>query len=329
MKKIMAFLLATCFSVPVFAEYADGEKAFNEQRWLQAYSEFLPLADAGDFRSQYYVGYLYLYGYGVPQNAEKALSYLNKSAEQNYDMAEAQLAYLYANGTFVPKDKKRAMALYQKAAERGNASALLNLGVIYYTGDGVSKDVKKAIDYFLKVSPKEKPIVAKYLGDIYLNEGSVSNPQKAFSYYTMAAAAGDIGAFHLLGHMYQNGIYVNKSINDAIRFYTYAAAKNYAPSQYALGVIYANGDGVSRDNFKAHAWFSLAAEQDMDEAEKAKQKLEEKMSLSDREKASRAMIEIQQQDLKTAHAPVVAQTATQKTATKPTPVRTTIRRRRR
>lgn len=329
MKKTMAFLLTACLSLPVFAGYSEGEKAFNEQRWLQAYTEFLPLADEGDFRSQYYVGYLYLFGYGIPQDSEKALYYLNKSADQDYDVAEAQLAYLYANGTFVKKDKKHAMELYEKAAASGNASALLNLGVIYYIGDGVSKDINKAVEYFSKVSTTEKPIVAKYLGDIYLNESSISDPKKAYNYYMIAANAGNIGAYHVLGYMYQNGLYVNKNINDAIKFYTYAASKNYAPSQYALGVIYANGEGVARDNFKAHAWFSLAADQDMEEAIKAKQKLEEKMSLSEREKASRAMIDVQQNDLKTAQAPLTKPTASTNTTPQKNAVRTTIRRRRR
>lgn len=305
MKKSALFLILTCLATGAHAGYTEGETAFNEQRYNQAYAEFLPLADKGDFRSQYYIGYLYLNGYGIPQDTKKAVAYLEKSVDQNYDLAQALMGYLYNEGSIVRKNKRKAIDLYEKAAEQGNASALLNLGVAYYTGDGVEKNTKKALDYFSKVSPKEKPIVAKYIGDIYLNDKALADPNKAFVSYLTAAKAGDIGAYHVLGYMYQHGIGVNTNMQDALKFYLYAAAQNYAPSQYALGVIYANGDGgIPRDIYKAFAWLSLASEQDMPEALKAKQTLFDNMSLSDRDRANRAMIDIQQNDMKGAKSPI-------------------------
>lgn len=328
MKKAFLFLAISLFAVQTYASYTEGETAFNEQRYTQAFSEFLPLADGGDFRAQYYVGYLYLNGYGVPRDGKKATQYLQQAVDQNYDMAQSLMAYLYANGDIVDKDKKKSMSLYEMAADQGNASALLNLGVAYYTGDGVERDVKKAVSYFNKVSTTEQPIVARYLGDIYLNNKELANPEKAMSYYMVAAKSNDVGAYHALGYMYQNGIGTATSIPEAIRFYTYAAAQNYAPSQYALGVIYANGDGVERDKFKAYAWLSLSAEQKFVEAQKARETLDNNMSLSDRDKANRAMIEIQQNEMKTAESPLkdaIIQTQTQTQE----PARGTVRRRRR
>lgn len=329
MRKIVAFLLMTCVSATVCAGFEDGEKAFKEGRWPVAYAEFAPLALSGDFRAQYYMGYLTLNGYGTAKDEKRAIQYFTDASEQEYDMAQAMLGYLHSEGIGVKKNKKKAIEFYEKAAALGNGDALLNLGVIYYTGDSVSKDVSKAVEYFSKVSTTDKPIVAKYLGDIYLNEPSMSNAEKAFSYYMIAARSGDVGAYHVLGYMYQNGVHVKKSINDAIKFYAYAAAKGYTPSQYALGVIYANGDGVTRDNYKAHAYFSLAAAKEMKEAQKAKELLEEDMSLSEREKASRAMITVQQEDLKSPAAPLTKESAVTTQAEQTKKVRTTIRRRRR
>lgn len=329
MKRLLLLLCLLTLSTHVTAGFTEGELAFNEQRYPQAFSEFLPLADAGDFRAQYYIGYLYLNGYGVTQNTKKAVSYLEKAVKQNYDMAEALMGFLYSEGVGVSKNKKKAIELYEKAAEQGNSSAMVNLGVAYYTGDGVGRNVKKAVDYFSKVSPTERPIVAKYLGDIYLNDKSMYDAAKSTNYYIIAAKAGDVGAFHALGYMTQNGIGTNRSISEAMKFYLYAAAQNYAPSQYALGVIYANGDtGIPRDIFKAYAWFSLAAEQQMPQAVQAKETLFSSMSLSERDKANRALIDIQQTDMKQTPSPIQAIESATKAQAEPVK-KTTVRRRRR
>lgn len=328
MKKTLLFLSISLFALGARAGYAEGEMAFNEQRYTQAFTEFLPLAESGDFRAQYYVGYLYLNGYGIPRDERSARKYLQNSVDQNYDMAQSLMAFLYDKGEVMPKDKKKSLALYEQAAAQGNSSALLNLGVAYYTGDGVERDPKKALEYFTKVSTTDQPIVSRYLGDIYLNNKELANPAKAIAYYTAAAKSGDLSAYHALGYMYQNGIGITTNIQDAIAFYIFAAAGNYAPSQYALGVIYSNGDGVGRDKFRGYAWLSLAAEQQFSEAKKAKEVLDENMSLSDRDKANRAMIEIQQNDLKTAVSPL-KDIVVQKQEPTEGPARGTVRRRRR
>lgn len=328
MGKIIAFLLVSCFCGVASADYAAGVKAYAEKRWPQAYAEFLPLAHAGDFRSQYYIGRMHLDGTGTVQDTDKAIEFFSKAAAQNYAVAQATLGFMYAEGIGVKENKKKAVELYTLSADQGNGDALLNLGVLYYTGNGVSKNVEKAIGYFSKISPAEKPAVAKYLGDIYLNEEKFKDPKKAYTYYVLAAKSGDIDSYHVLGTMYQDGIHVEKNITEAMKYYMYAAAKGYAPSQYALGVIYANGDGVPRDNSKAHAYFSLAAAKEMEQAVNAKELLEENMSLSERDKANRAMLTVQQEDLGTIQSPIKDKTTTtnEQPAEKK---RVTIRRRRR
>lgn len=329
MKQLIALLLVTCVSNVAFADYAAGVKAYSEKRWSQAYDEFLPLAQNGDSRSQYYIGRMYLDGSGMPQDIEMAVDYFLKAANSNYTVAQATLGFLYAEGIGVEKDKKKAIELYKQAADQGNGDALLNLGVMYYTGDGVTKDVEKAVEYFSKVSPTEKPAVAKYLGDIYLNEAKFKDAQKAYNYYVLAAQSGDIGAYHILGTMYQNGTHMNRDMTEAIKFYSYAASKGYTPSQYALGAIYANADGVERDNSKAHAYLSLAAAKDMKEAITAKKQLEEDMTLTERNKANQAMITIQQEDLAEVASPIADKVPQTVTTQRETKTKTTIRRRRR
>ncbi len=304
MNKLCLFLLSIGISLPAFCGFVEGEDAFNQQHYSQAFSEFLPLADEGDFRSQYYVGYLYVNGYGVNQNTKEGLRYLQNAVDQNYDMAQAMLGYLYSEGIAVQKDKKKALQLYQMAASQNNISANLNLGLMYYTGDGVTRDFKTALNYFQKVPVNQKPIVARYLGSIYLNNASFRDYTKAFYYYDLSARYGDLSAYFALGEMYRKGLGVPKDTTVAINFYKYAATENYAPAQYMLGLIFANGEGVTKDIYKAYAWLKIAADQNFSVADDALQKLIKNMSLTDLEQARKQVVLVQQNEMGKMDAPL-------------------------
>ena len=106
------------------ADFAAGEEAFKNQRYSEAFQQFLPIANQpGEYRAQYYVAYLYLYGLGVTKNDTKGLAYLKESLKENYHLAQALMAFLYSQGKSVPMDKKKAIELYKKAAEQGNEEA--------------------------------------------------------------------------------------------------------------------------------------------------------------------------------------------------------------
>lgn len=305
MKKILTLLVSLFLSTPGVAGFAEGEEAFNQQHYTQAFSEFLPIANQGDFRSQYYIGYLYLYGYGVPQNPKEATRYLQKAVDQNYDMAQSLMAFLYSEGKVLPQDKKKALTLYQKASEQNNISAHLNLGVMYYTGDGVERDYEMALKYFQKVPIEEKSIVSRYLGEIYLNNSSLRDYDKAIKYYKISAQQGDLGSFYTLGEIYRKGLGVSTDMTEALKYYKFAATQNYAPAQYMLGIIYANGEEVTRDIYKAYAWLSLAVEQKLIVAEKALSKLSENMSLTDFDSARRQIILIHQNEMGKIESPLL------------------------
>ncbi len=348
MKKIYTFFVASAISLPAFCGFVEGEKAFNQQHYSEAFSEFLPLANDGDFRSQYYVGYLYINGYGVTQDSKKGIEYLEMALDQNYDMAQALMGYLYSDGHVLPKDKKKALELYQKAAAQNNISANLNLGLMYYTGDGVPKNYKTALDYFQKVPVDQKPVVSRYLGSIYLNNASFRDYGKALYYYTLSAQQNDLSAYFSLGEIYRKGLGVSSNMSQAIEYYKYAASQNYPPAQYMLGIIYANGEDVRKDIYSAYAWLRIAADQNFALAQEALNKLTENMSINDIEKARKQVVAIQQGEMgkipqplkaeevqsgiggaETAGAAVAAATAKQSTSSSQRSSRRGVRRRRR
>ncbi len=307
MKKIMALLAATFFSTGAFCGFIEGEEAFKKQQYSQAFSEFLPLANEGDYRAQYYIAYLYLNGLGTPRDVKISLRYLRRSLEHNYDSAQALMGYLYSEGIGLRQNKKKALEMYEAAAAQNNISANLNLGVMYYTGDGVTRNYNKALEYFNKVPVSEKPIVSRYLGEIYLNNNALQDYAKAFQNYSASANYGDVIAYYALGNMYQKGQYVYMDPETALMYYRYAATQNHAPAQYTLGLMYANGDGVARDMAKGYAWLSLAAEQQLEVAKNARDKLASTMSQTDLNSARREIINIQQTEMGKIEAPAVTQ----------------------
>ncbi len=297
MKKFTLSVLACLLSFSVNAGFVEGQEAFMRERYTEAMQQLRPLADNGDYRSQYYVAFMYIYGYGVARNEQMGLDYLKKSLEQNHDAAQALMGFLYNQGIAVPVDHKKAVTYYQKAADQGNTSALLNLGLAYYLGSGVPRNLSKAVDLLKKIPIDEKPEAGRYLGDMYLMMDDEENAALAIEAYRVAADAGDYASYNALAKLYLEGVYVEEDAERAVKYYTYAASRGYAPAQYALGMMYTNGTGVDRDVVLAHAWLSWAVTQNDEFAAQALAQLKPEMTLTDLDKARQAFIDIQQKVL--------------------------------
>ena len=69
-------------------------------------------------------------------------------AEQGHVIAQSNLGFLYMQGWGVPQDDDEALKWSRKAAEHGDASALNNLGVMYRDGRGVTQDDVQALMWF-------------------------------------------------------------------------------------------------------------------------------------------------------------------------------------
>lgn len=109
-------------------------------------------AQRSDSHAQYNLGMRYLLGVGGPQNAERAVYWFQKSADQHNAYAQDELGYLYAEGKIVPRDFGLALQWYQKAAKQNLASAQYNLGMMYQNGLGTAVDKTIAKHWFEKAA---------------------------------------------------------------------------------------------------------------------------------------------------------------------------------
>ncbi len=96
------------------------------------YQQTLEKARLGDARAQFNLGLAYDRGEGVAENAEKAVYWYRRAAEQGYANAQSNLGVYVNAGKGVTQDYKEAVRWFRKAAEQENAHAQFALGALYY-----------------------------------------------------------------------------------------------------------------------------------------------------------------------------------------------------
>lgn len=97
--------------------------AYRHEAYDKAAHLLRPLAERGDPQAQTYLGFMYEFGRGVPQNYTEAFKWYCLAAEQDHAFAQYQLGLLYDKGFGVKRDFVEAhkwLNLAAAHAPRGN-----------------------------------------------------------------------------------------------------------------------------------------------------------------------------------------------------------------
>ncbi len=147
LKRFIATLLFSSlvlvFSNSPAAGQSDKE-VFNSTNFNITYE----MAKMGDAESQYWIGYIYQEGKGVPQDYVEAVRWYRKAAKQGNAIAQLNLGSMYDKGQGVPQDYTEAVKWYRRAAEQGNSKAQSNLGLMYSNSEGVPQDYIEAHKWY-------------------------------------------------------------------------------------------------------------------------------------------------------------------------------------
>ena len=122
MKKLLVLLIVLftlSSNVVLSADYNKGLTAYNNGDYVTALREFKPLAEQGDSDSQYWMGYMYRKGLGVPQDDKSAVKWLRLSAEQGDSGAQFNLGNMYQNGDHFKQDNILAYMWLSISASNG------------------------------------------------------------------------------------------------------------------------------------------------------------------------------------------------------------------
>lgn len=185
------FGLLLALSASTYADFTDGVSAYQNNDYITALKEWMPLAEGGDATSQYNVGVMFREGQGLPQNYSQAMIWLLKSAEQGHADAQYSLGVMYHEGRGTPQDDKHAVDLYLMAAEQGHVHAQYNLGISYHEGQGVDPDFAKSIIWFRKAAEQGNADALNTMGHLYFKgEGVLYDYVLAYVYFDLATSAG-------------------------------------------------------------------------------------------------------------------------------------------
>jgi TPR repeat protein len=78
-------LLQSCYMSPrMTKDFQWGKANFNAGRYKCSFRQLMPVAVNGCAEAQYAVGYMYYYGYGITQDDESGLFWMERAAAQGY-----------------------------------------------------------------------------------------------------------------------------------------------------------------------------------------------------------------------------------------------------
>jgi TPR repeat protein len=131
MKKIfLYFILTLGFMGPSYADFQDGEDAYNNQQYKIAFKEFKPLAEQGNAAAQLYLGYFYIEGLSVSPNVDKAFYWFEKAANQGHPVGQWALGLFYAEGESVSQNDIKALEWLKKSSIQGYSEADKEIEII-------------------------------------------------------------------------------------------------------------------------------------------------------------------------------------------------------
>ena len=140
-----------CAAAPAYSADAlsQGFSAYIRQDYTASRRTWEPLAAAGDPVAAYYLGLMYHFGTGGPQDNAKAMAYYGQAARKGLANAQYNLALLLCpHATCPPANATEAAPWLILAAEAGLPEAQYTLGLLYASGRGVARDDELAYLWF-------------------------------------------------------------------------------------------------------------------------------------------------------------------------------------
>ena len=144
---ISAILLTSCAASPPSPEI----------------QELIQKAGAGDTESQFELGGLYDFGYGVPRSGKETERWYKLAAEAGHSEAQNSMGSIYQ----AEERYEEALYWYEKSAAQSNELGINNLAYLYDLGLGVNQDRQKARDLYLKSANLGEPQAMHNLGQMY------------------------------------------------------------------------------------------------------------------------------------------------------------------
>lgn len=133
-------------------------------------------------------GYMLYQGYAYKENPEASLLAHQESANKGNANAMFELCIYYTQGIGVEEDAQKALDWCIKAAENDNTRAIYNIGTYYATGyETIPKDTNMAVKYYTKAANLGHGKAAGQLAAMYIMGAEIEkNEEMAKKFYELA-----------------------------------------------------------------------------------------------------------------------------------------------
>lgn len=242
------------------AQYSRGLDSWRIDDYAEALKWFRLAAEQGHADAQFFLGYMYDHGQGVPENDAEAVNWYRLAAEQGIPEAQFNLGLMYEKGQGVQQSSTLALKWFRQAADGNDVDAQVIVGRMYRRGDGVTQDYAEAVKWF-RLAAEQGDAVAQYVLGVMLDagQGVTQDFVEAAKWYRSAAEQGDADSQFALGTMYDRGRGVPSDYREGAKWMLLAAEQGVGGAQYYLGLLYVGGRGVLQDYHDAHKWLNIAA----------------------------------------------------------------------
>ena len=239
---------------------------------------------------------MYYSGLYVEKNIMKALDFYDKSIECGNSKIFFKVGKIYEDEGMM----NEAVETYEEGSKDGDLKCIQRLGIMYYNGEGVKRDTEKAIKYIEVAAENKAPhamymlaiaylrvnkfgedttkivkkllqeayelksqFAAEYLAFLMLAEkkdGKDINESKLLEYLEFGFVNGVVGSLFQYGYIYEKGIAVEQSLEQAYSYYKMAADKQYVKAIVKIASWYKIGRFLSQDINEAIKLYTKAAE---------------------------------------------------------------------
>ena len=126
-------------------------------------------AQRGNPLAQVYLGLAYYNGHGVAEDDSTAFTWFWRAARQGYAEGQFQLGYMYTYGYGIPEGEPdpegKAVEWLARAAEQRHADAQFNLGLMYIAGSGVATDEDKGLSLIRQAAQNGSPGARRFMAE--------------------------------------------------------------------------------------------------------------------------------------------------------------------
>ena len=252
---LLVFTSLIIFSVVskvFFNDFQNGWDAYVKKNYKIAYELWLPLAEKGNSKAQFFLGFMHDLGFGIPENDKEAVKWYRLAAEQGDSRAELFTGFIYDLELGVAKDSREAFKWYQLAAKGGYHEARTK---IY---DLAVKNIPQALQVLIDDAKHGIAEAQFNLASMHANgQGVPQNYEEAFKWYQLAAKGGYLQARAKIYDL------AAKSIPQALEVLLDDAKNGIAKAQLILASMHANGQGLPQNFEEAMKLYNqLSSRQD-------------------------------------------------------------------